>query len=101
MTALLHPLIRQRCWIHSSREAAVRCPHCERFYCRECVTEHHGKMMCAACVAAISRPAASTRSRGVLWTVFAAGGFLLAWLIFYYLGAMLARIPADFFDKPA
>lgn len=97
MTALIH----QRCWNHSAREAVVRCPQCARFYCRECVTEHSGKMMCAACVASIAQPAANPRSGRVVWALFAAGGFLLAWLMFYYLGAMLARIPADFFDKPA
>ena len=53
--------------------------------------------MCAACVAASVRPAGAVkRSRSILWTVFAAGGIALAWLIFYYLGAMLARIPSDF-----
>lgn len=96
MTALIH----ERCWNHSAREAVVRCPACSRFYCRECVTEHRGRMMCAACVAA-SNPSsgATTRSRGVLWSLAAAGGFLLAWLIFYDLGALLARIPSDFFDR--
>jgi len=32
--------------------------------------------------------------------VAAVGGLLLAWLVFYYLGAMLARIPSDFFGGP-
>ena len=33
-------LIHQRCSNHPGREAAVRCPECGRFFCRECVTEH-------------------------------------------------------------
>jgi len=98
MTALIH----QRCWNHASREAVVRCPACARFYCRECVTEHRGRMMCAACVAAAASASGSApRSRDILWVACASGGIALAWLIFYYLGALLARIPADFFDKPA
>ncbi len=96
MTALIH----QRCWNHTSREAVVRCPRCARFYCRECVTEHRGKMMCAACVAAAAEAKPAARSRDAIWTFFAAAGILLAWMIFYYLGAMLARIPADFFARP-
>jgi len=98
MTALIH----QRCWNHSAREAVVRCPACSRYFCRECVTEHRGRMMCAGCVAgATSSSADDRRSSGLLWTTFAAAGILLAWLIFYYLGALLARIPSDFFDRPA
>jgi len=98
MSALIH----QRCWNHSAREAVVQCPVCSRFYCRECVTEHRGRMMCAGCVAASANAAAAvSRSGGILWAFFGAGGILLAWLIFYYLGALLARIPSDFFDKPA
>ena len=59
-------------------------------------------MICAACVAAAGKPAAAvSRSGGFLWAVFGAAGILLAWMIFYYLGAMLARIPSDFFEKAA
>lgn len=94
-------LIHQRCWNHPAREAVVRCPQCSRFYCRECVTEHGGRMMCAACVTAATSTAVPSRSKNILWTAGAFAGILLAWMIFYYLGAMLARIPADFFDKPA
>jgi hypothetical protein len=95
------PLIHQRCWNHGAREAVVRCPECARFYCRECVTEHRGRMMCASCVAAFAAVPVAPRSNVMAWAAFAVGGILLAWLIFYYLGAMLTRIPADFFDKPA
>jgi hypothetical protein len=97
MTAILH----QRCFVHSSREAVVRCPQCTRYYCRECVTEHEGRMMCATCVSALALPAAVRKSPGFGWAILGLGGVVIAWLIFYYLGALLARVPADFFDKPA
>ncbi|MBZ5601360.1 MAG: rhomboid family protein [Acidobacteriia bacterium] len=98
MTALVH----QRCWNHASREAAARCPVCQRFYCRECVTEHEGRMMCAGCAAnAAERVAEAPRSKTAIWALCGVAGILLAWMIFYYLGAMLARIPSDFFEKPA
>jgi hypothetical protein len=93
-----NPLIDQRCWHHPSREAVVRCPECARFYCRECVIEHLGRMICSDCVA--NKTAASTAGRfpTLRWSVFAAGGFLLAWVIFYYLGVALARVPSAFFE---
>lgn len=95
MTVLAH----QRCRQHPTREAVVRCPVCLRYYCRECVTEHRGRMMCASCLAEIgssSTSAPGVRSVGLIFS--GAGGLLLAWLIFYYLGVALARIPSDFFE---
>ena len=44
------PPIRQQCWNHESREAVCRCPGCGRSYCRECVTEHGARLLCAACL---------------------------------------------------
>jgi hypothetical protein len=91
-------LVNQRCWNHSSREAVVRCPECRRFYCRECVVEHGGRMICAACFANFApQPAPRARIRATLWSFFAVGGFFLVWLIFYYLGVILARVPSEFF----
>jgi late competence protein required for DNA uptake (superfamily II DNA/RNA helicase) len=91
-------LIDQRCWHHPNREAVVRCPGCSRFYCRECVVEHLGRMVCSDCVAAKKADVSAASFSYVRWTALAAGGFLLAWLIFYYLGVTLARIPSDFFE---
>ena len=89
-------LLNQRCFNHVNREAAARCPSCQRFYCRECVTEHEGRMMCANCVSRLKAPQARARSGGALWAIFSVGGVLLAWLIFYYLGMGLARIPSTY-----
>jgi len=93
VTALIH----QRCWHHGDREAVVRCPECRRFYCRECVVEHQGRMMCAACVDRGGEESGD-RSRTAVWGVLGACGFLLAWVVFYYLGMALARVPSDFFE---
>lgn len=97
----MNVLIDQRCRNHAAREAVVRCTSCRGYFCRECVVEHRGRMMCAACVSAPPAGAPREKSRTAAWLVLGAGGLLLAWLIFYYLGALLARIPSDFFDKPA
>ena len=95
-------LIEQRCWRHPSREAVVRCPGCRQFFCRECVTEHRGLMMCAVCIArAAGGNTGPKRFRGIAWMAFAAGGLMLAWLIFHYLGVVLASIPSEFHGGPA
>lgn len=94
-------LLLQRCFHHADREAAARCPSCQRFYCRECVTEHEGRMTCANCVARLHAPQSTKRSgsrlfKSAMGSIFSIGGILLAWLIFYYLGMGLARIPSTF-----
>jgi hypothetical protein len=90
-------IVDQRCFHHLGREAVAQCPSCKRFYCRECVSEYAGRMICVACVNALSHDAqqnaAAARTR---WTVMAVAGVLLAWLVFYYLGLTLARIPSKF-----
>jgi hypothetical protein len=90
-------LLDQRCLNHALREAAVECPSCKRFFCRECSTEHQGRMICVACVAILTRVENKTaRTKTVRWAASALGGILLAWLVFYYLGLTLARIPSEF-----
>lgn len=90
-------LLDRRCSNHASREAAVQCPSCKRFFCRECSTEHDGRMMCVACVAALARSEAGVeRAKKIRWALGAILGALLAWVAFYYLGSMLARIPSEF-----
>jgi hypothetical protein len=89
-------LLHQRCWNHELREAVCRCPACGRFFCRECVTEHESRLLCATCLQAISRtaPARSRRSRALLTPIAALGGVLLSWLIFYLGGEVLVEIAA-------
>ena len=43
-------LLHQRCFNHMLREAVACCPECRRYFCRECVTEHEDKVLCAACL---------------------------------------------------
>lgn len=92
-------LVDQRCSNHALREAAVQCPSCKRFFCRECVTEHQGRMICVSCVTerVAEKPRARFRAR---WTIMAAAGVVLAWLLFYYLGLTLTRIPSEFHAEP-
>jgi|ERR1035437_5441398 hypothetical protein len=92
-------IIDQRCSNHALREAAVQCPSCKRFFCRECVTEHQGRMICVGCVTARVAAPTGTPSKA-RWTPMAVAGILVAWLVFYYLGLTLARIPSEFHAEP-
>ena len=90
------PAIHQRCWNHESREAVCRCPECGNSFCRECVTEHEFRLLCAACLnsLAVARRRSWPAERGGLRRLapFAMGiaGIMLAWLVFLGAGeAML------------
>ena len=50
------PLFQQRCLHHLSREAACRCPVCRSYFCRECVTEHDDRLVCAGCLKKMHAP---------------------------------------------
>ena len=79
------PALEQRCWNHELREAVCRCPQCGRSFCRECVTEHQLRLLCAACL----RQAAQTVDaphgffRRLAPTAMTLAGILLAWAIFF------------------
>ena len=80
--------LQQRCWNHEAREAVCRCPECGRGFCHECVTEHESRLLCATCLAAISRTADTGHStwRSLLPTAMLMGGMLLSWIFFYAAG---------------
>ena len=80
--------LQQRCWNHEAREAVCRCPECGRDFCHECVTEHESRLLCATCLAEVSRTAHTKRSslRSLLPAAMLFGGFLLSWLFFYAAG---------------
>ena len=90
-------LAQQRCFNHALREAAARCPSCRQHFCRECVTEHDDRMICAACLAKelagtrIGRP----RRRAALRFAQAFTGLALLWVGFYLVGLALLELPAS------
>lgn len=91
-------LDRQRCFNHGSREAAARCPECGRFFCRECVTEHEDRVLCAACIGKQNGKNNTGRQkfRGLKSIVLLGFGFALLFLVFYYAGVALMMIPSEF-----
>ena len=55
-------LIHQRCFNHALREAVARCSECGHFYCRECITEHEDRVICAGCLSKLARPRLTERA---------------------------------------
>jgi late competence protein required for DNA uptake (superfamily II DNA/RNA helicase) len=87
-------LSQQRCWTHAQREAVSRCPACARFYCRECVTEHGGRLLCRACLAVNSAPETKIEgTRWLGWMLAALAGMALSFLLHGILGYALRQLP--------
>jgi hypothetical protein len=85
---------------HLTREAVARCPECKRFFCRECIAEHEGKVLCAECLAALAQSGSQGASRTgeIARTAAMAFGVGLVWLFFYYSGRLLLSIPSSFHE---
>ncbi len=84
---------RARCRNHADREAVARCPECGHYFCRECIVEHEGRMICKECLAKLLAQAPERKSRkllrrAVLWGM-AMLSFLLAWSFFLLLGRVM------------
>lgn len=96
----MEALHEQRCYNHAMREAVARCPECGRFYCRECVTEHQERLICAQCLGVIT----THHEKRTPWlaTLFRLGALCCAvfivWFSFYLMGVGLAAIPSEFHD---
>lgn len=95
-----HLLTSNRCFNHPGREAIALCASCGRHYCRECVTEHKGRMTCSFCLQQMSEKKEIRRNRLLLPVrgVETAAGLFLLWLILYYLGRLLILLPSSFHE---
>ncbi|NNL74906.1 MAG: rhomboid family protein [Desulfobacterales bacterium] len=96
----MQDITQQRCHNHMLREAAARCPECDLFFCRECITEHEDKVLCAACLGKKREPAIQSYDR-YQW-MFRLGhfslGILILYIFFYYLGQILLSFPSSFHE---
>lgn len=96
----MEALTRQRCLHHPGREAVARCPECGGFFCRECITEHDDRVICATCLRQLARTPEKRRARlgAVRTVVYCAVSVVAAWLFFYETGKALLLIPTSFHD---
>jgi hypothetical protein len=93
-------LAHQRCFNHGEREAVARCPVCQQFFCRECITEHDDRVICAKCLLTL---ASGPVSKGKGWSKNLALcqcvlGLLIAWFFFYLIGETLVALPTSFHE---
>jgi len=90
----------QRCHNHAGREAVARCPSCGFYFCRECITEHDERILCASCLK--KQTAREERPRRnfapLARTGAALAGLFTAWLFFYHVGRGLLAIPTKFHE---
>jgi hypothetical protein len=93
-------LAHQRCLNHEFREAVACCPECRRFFCRECITEHEDRVICAACLRKLAQTRAPRRFHwaGLLVIFECLAGLLTAWLFFYMAGRSLQAMPDSFHE---
>lgn len=97
---MVSPLAANRCFNHAGREAIALCAACGRHYCKECVTEHRGRMTCSFCLQQISERKERRKNRFLLPLRGAETitGLFLLWLILYYLGRLLILLPSSFHE---
>jgi len=93
-------LQQQRCHNHVDREAVARCPSCGFYFCRECITEHDERLLCASC---LKKQAARTERpprnfAPAVRTAVALCGFVAAWFFFYAIGRLLLATPTQFHE---
>jgi hypothetical protein len=94
----VNALSRQRCANHIGREAVARCPSCARFYCRECVTEHEDRLLCASCIGKLTSLQTPARYTGFGKVVLLSFSVIAAWLFFYWMGELLLLLPTTFHE---
>ncbi|WP_138223125.1 rhomboid family protein [Nibricoccus aquaticus] len=93
------PLRARRCVRHTEREAVARCSTCGGFYCRECVVDHAGRLVCASCLTKAARAAEPVKSKrsfaGLRRGVTLVAAVLVLWVIFYAVGSLLLSMPPE------
>ncbi len=99
--SILNPNIAGlRCFNHGGREAVAQCLECSRYFCRECVTAHGARVLCASCLgsAAVSS-APRRRAMTAAWrSTQLIMGFLVVWLVVYAVGRGLLWLPSEFHE---
>ena len=93
-------LQQQRCLNHAGREAIARCPECGFYFCRECITEHDERILCASCLKKLTpqveRPRRNFAPLARVLTALC--GLMTAWFFFYIVGRLLLATPTQFHE---
>ena len=98
---MIHNLALQRCFNHAQREAVARCPQCGHCFCRECITEHDDRVICAACLRNLgeTKPAPRRPFASIVRGGECLLGLVLVWFFFYLIGEGLVALPTSFHES--
>ncbi len=103
----MQDLARQRCFNHSGREAVAICLDCNNLFCRECITEHEDRVICANCLSNLKAFDTQKKNRFAFFrpvlrllfgTFLFLGSLTFLWLCFFYLGQFLLEMPSSFHE---
>jgi hypothetical protein len=100
MSAAAPTFQQAHCLNHPRREAAARCTSCGQPFCRECVTELDGRMVCGACHRAKLEVKEKPKRDCFLVSVplQLALGVGLLWVTSWFLGKVLLSTPTEFHE---
>ncbi len=100
MSAATATLQQSHCLNHPRREAAARCTSCGQPFCRECVTELDGRMVCSACHRAKVETREKPKRDWFMITVplQAVLGVALLWGTAWFFGKLLLSTPSEFHE---
>lgn len=74
------------------------CPGCGRYFCRECVTEHDSRVLCARCISQLDEGQARQKKTVFSTLLLFIGSVIILWFGFYYLGQLLLGLPDAFHE---
>ena len=89
----------QRCLHHLEREAVARCTSCTQHFCRECIVEHDGRVICSECRGKLLQKSGTTISIGKrlgTWSMWRS--IFVFWFCIYLFGKTLLLIPSSFHE---
>ena len=96
----MHQIAEKKCLLHPEREAAAVCLECGEFFCRECITEHEGRVMCSRCLSEIEsgEKRKKARFKKLRKGLQLAAGLIIIWAVFFHLGKAVVETPASFHE---
>ncbi len=85
-------LKHKRCFNHADREASARCPSCKNDFCRECITEHDGRMLCVNCLKKtfLKKKSQNKLIVPIIYTLMLTAALMVIFLCFIWLGRTIA-----------
>ena len=90
-----------KCFNHMDRESVAICLECKEHFCRECIIDHEGRMLCASCIDKVTVKDEKKKDNVFLkafsYTLFSFVLLSIIFFIFYsFLFSITSRNISDF-----